>query len=97
METSLSKKPLEDKTVTDKARVLNRLKRLEGQVRGLQKMVEEERDCQDILTLLSGVRSALNATGDVILARYLEKCQVDLKKGKVDISDVMEAVKLARG
>lgn len=80
-----------------KAKVMNRLKRLEGQVRGLQNMVEEERDCQDILTLLSGIRSALNATGDLILATYLEKCQSDLKKGRGNIDELVEAVKLARG
>lgn len=80
-----------------KAKIINRLKRLEGQVRGLQKMVEEERDCHDILTLLSGIRSALNATGDIVLATYLDKCQTDLKKGKANIDDLVEAVKLARG
>jgi CsoR family transcriptional regulator, copper-sensing transcriptional repressor len=80
-----------------KAKIINRLKRLEGQVRGLQNMVEEERDCHDILTLVSGIRSALNATGDIILATYLEKCQTDLKKGKADINDLVEAVRLARG
>jgi CsoR family transcriptional regulator, copper-sensing transcriptional repressor len=81
----------------EKAKILNRLKRLEGQVRGLQKMVEEERDCHDILMLLSGIRSALNATGDIILATYLEKCQTDLKKGKGNIDELVEAVRLARG
>jgi CsoR family transcriptional regulator, copper-sensing transcriptional repressor len=80
-----------------KTKLLHRLRRLEGQVRGLQKMVEEERDCQEILTLVSGIRSALSATGDVVLATYLEKCQNDLKKGKVNIQEVMETVKLARG
>ncbi|MGL4609733.1 MAG: metal-sensitive transcriptional regulator [Trueperaceae bacterium] len=81
----------------EKAKILNRLKRLEGQVRGLQAMVEEERDCHDILTLLSGIRSALNATGDIILVTYLHECQSDLKKRKVVIEDVVEAVRLARG
>jgi CsoR family transcriptional regulator, copper-sensing transcriptional repressor len=80
-----------------KAKIINRLKRLEGQVRGLQAMVEEERDCHDILMLLSGIRSALNATGDIILATYLEKCQTDLKKGKGNIDELVEAVRLARG
>ena len=46
-------------TPPTKEQVLNRLKRLEGQVRGLQKMVQEDRDCREILTLLSGVRRAL--------------------------------------
>jgi CsoR family transcriptional regulator, copper-sensing transcriptional repressor len=80
-----------------KTRIINRLKRLEGQVRGLQSMVEEERDCHDMLTLLSGIRSALNATGDIILATYLEKCQTDLKKGRGNVAELVEAVKLARG
>ncbi|WP_161884128.1 metal-sensitive transcriptional regulator [Deinococcus alpinitundrae] len=61
----------------DKQRVLNRLRRLEGQVRGLQKMVEEERPCQDILTLLSGIRSALDATGDAIFEEYINRCLMD--------------------
>jgi CsoR family transcriptional regulator, copper-sensing transcriptional repressor len=81
----------------EKAKIINRLKRLEGQVRGLQAMVEEERDCHDILTLVSGIRSALNATGDIILATYLEKCQTDLKRGRANIDDLVEAVRLARG
>ncbi|GGL94105.1 hypothetical protein GCM10010840_35160 [Deinococcus aerolatus] len=58
----------------EKHRVLNRLRRLEGQVRGLHKMVDEDRPCQDILTLLSGIRSALDATGEVIFEQYLLSC-----------------------
>ena len=80
-----------------KTKLIHRLKRLEGQVRGLQKMVEEERDCHEILTLLSGIRSALDATGDIVLANYLHKCQTDLKKGKAPVESILEAVKLARG
>ncbi|MEM6430262.1 MAG: metal-sensitive transcriptional regulator, partial [Deinococcota bacterium] len=57
--------------------MINRLRRLEGQVRGLQRMVEEERSCKDVLTLLAGVRSALNATADRILVNYLEHCQTE--------------------
>lgn len=58
-----------------KQKILNRLRRLEGQVRGLHKMVDEERDCQEILTLLAGIKSALNATGDVIFETYIDRCQ----------------------
>lgn len=61
----------------DKQRVLNRLRRLEGQIRGLQKMVDEERPCQDILTLLSGIRSALDATGDAIFEEYINSCVME--------------------
>lgn len=82
---------------TDKELITNRLKRLEGQVRGLQRMVEEERSCQDVLTLLSGIRSALDATADVILEHYLETCKRELGSGEANIKELVRAVKLARG
>lgn len=88
-----SKTPSDPET---KERVLNRLRRLEGQVRGLQKMVEEDRNCREILTLLSGVRSALEATGDIILESYLEECQADLSKGQGDTKLIVEAMRLLR-
>jgi DNA-binding FrmR family transcriptional regulator len=81
----------------EKKRILNRLKRLEGQVRGLHKMVDEERACRDILTLLAGVRSALDATGDTILENYLKSCQADFETGSGDVGDLLAAVRLARG
>ena len=72
------------------------LNRLEGQVRGLQKMVEEGRDCREILTLLSGVRSAIEAAGDIIFETYLEECQADLTEGRGDTRAIVEAVRLLR-
>jgi len=81
----------------EKKRILNRLKRLEGQVRGLQRMVDEERSCRDILTLLAGVRSALDATGDAVLESYVARCQADLESGGEGLGDLITAVKLARG
>ena len=61
----------------EKQRILNRLRRLEGQVRGLHKMVEEDRPCQEVLTLLAALKSALASTGDVIFEAHLERCQQD--------------------
>lgn len=83
--------------VKEKTKVLNRLRRLEGQVRGLQKMIEEERNCHEVLTLFSSIRSALDGTADVILETYLRECQQDLLAGEVQVGDVIKAVKLARG
>ena len=57
-----------------KARSLNRLKRIEGQVRGLQRMVEGERYCADILTQLSSVQQALRAVGKELLRNHLRHC-----------------------
>jgi CsoR family transcriptional regulator, copper-sensing transcriptional repressor len=89
---------LEKETIVkrNKAKIINRLRRLEGQVRGLQKMVEDERPCRDVLTLLAGVRSALDATGDQILETYLEECQADFSRGQGDVQRVVEAVRLLR-
>ena len=78
-------------------RVINRLKRLEGQVRGLQHMIEEGRSCREILTLLAGIRSALNATGDVILEQYVQSCLTDAASNDEALVDLVQAVRLARG
>ncbi|MFC6803327.1 metal-sensitive transcriptional regulator [Deinococcus caeni] len=81
-------------TETD-TRVLLRLRRIEGQVRGLQRMIEEGRDCHDILTQLSGVRSALDAAGEQILEQYAGGCRA--RPGEaVTPQDVVRAVKLLR-
>ena len=81
----------------EKKKILHRLRRLEGQVRGLQRMIDEERPCREVLTLLSGVRSALDSTADVILVNYLEKCQAEFSQGQGNVSELISAVKLARG
>ena len=81
----------------EKHKILNRLRRLEGQVRGLQKMIDEDRECHDVLMLLAGVRKALDATGDVILEKFLDSCQADFREGRGDIQELISAVRLARG
>ena len=57
-----------------KARNLKRLRRIEGQVRGLQKMVEEERYCADVLTQLAAVHEALRAVSRELLRNHLKHC-----------------------
>lgn len=79
------------KTDVEKQRVLNRLRRLEGQVRGLSKMVEEDRPCTEILTLLAGIRGALDGIGELVLENFLEECR---SSGQQDPKTVLEAVRL---
>lgn len=55
--------------------VLGRLRRIEGQIRGIQNMVANGTDCQDILVQVKAVRSALKAANGLILKRYLLSCQ----------------------
>jgi len=57
-----------------KTSVLKRLKRIEGQVRGLSRMVEHDRYCIDIVTLLSAVRAALRRAEEEILADHAAHC-----------------------
>ena len=54
--------------------IVNRLSRLEGHIRSIKKMVEEERDCADVLIQISAVRSALDKVGRVVLEDHLESC-----------------------
>ncbi len=57
-----------------KGRNLKRLRRIEGQVRGLQKMVESDRYCADILTQISSVHEALRAVGRELMRNHLKHC-----------------------
>src|SRR5687767_7922422 len=57
-----------------KARNLTRLRRIEGQVRGLQKMVDEDRYCADIMTQISSVHEALRAVGRELMRNHLKHC-----------------------
>lgn len=61
----------------DKARILARLKRLEGQVRGVQKMVEEDKYCVDVLTQISAIVAGLRATGLLVLEDHIRGCVID--------------------
>lgn len=54
--------------------VIRRLRRIEGQVKGIQKMVENEKFCGDILIQVAAVRSAMNSVGGLILENYMKDC-----------------------
>ncbi|MFP3941550.1 MAG: metal-sensitive transcriptional regulator [Thermoanaerobaculia bacterium] len=58
----------------DRRRLLARLRRIEGQVRGLQRMVEEERYCPEILTQVAAVQASLRAAVQVLLQDHLRHC-----------------------
>ena len=62
--------------------VLKRLKRITGQVRGLQQMVEDRRYCIDILNQISAVEAALHGAAAIILKNHMETCVADAFKCK---------------
>ena len=65
-----------------KDRNLKRLRRIEGQVRGLQKMVEEDRYCADIMTQISSVHEALRAVGRELMRNHLKHCATSALRGE---------------
>ena len=64
-------------THTNTKAVLNRLSRAIGHLESIKRMVEEGRDCSEVLIQLSAVKSAINNTGKVILKEHIEHCLVD--------------------
>ncbi|HEU0052067.1 MAG TPA: metal-sensitive transcriptional regulator [Longimicrobium sp.] len=60
-----------------KEQALARLKRIEGQIRGLQRMVEEERYCADVLTQIASVHEALRGVGKLMMRNHLRHCITD--------------------
>ncbi len=68
--------------------LMNRLKRIEGQVRGLQRMLEEDAYCPEILTQASAVHSALNSFCRVLLANHIRTCvSDDIRAGREETVD----------
>lgn len=66
-----------------------RLKRIEGQVKGIRRMIEEGKDCQDVLTQVAAVRSALKMVGNLMLNHHATECIMKSvsakdKRAKVD-------------
>lgn len=76
-------------------KVKNRVKRIEGQVRGLLRMMEEEKECKDLVTQMAAVRNALDKTIAVIVSSNLEHCvREQLDKGETTDEVIQEAVNL---
>lgn len=64
-------------TATGQSDQLKRLKRIEGQIRGISKMIEEERDCVDVLTQLRAVHAALRKVESGLMSGHIETCIMD--------------------
>jgi CsoR family transcriptional regulator, copper-sensing transcriptional repressor len=72
-----------------KARNKTRLRRVEGQVRGLQKMVDEDRYCADIVTQISSVQEALRAVSRELMRNHLKHCATSAIKAGPDEAEAM--------
>lgn len=74
MSEFLYDEPIVERTEEEKQSVVNRLKRIEGQVRGIQRMIEDDRYCLDILVQLSAVQAALKKVGYTVTERHVKHC-----------------------
>ena len=79
----------------DKNAVLSRLRRIEGQVRGIEKMVDDDRYCIDVLTQVNAVRAALESVALQLLADHTEHCVTEAIRGgagRAKVRELNEAV-----
>lgn len=77
--------------------MISRLKKIEGQVRGIQKMIQECRSCSDVVIQIAAVKAAVNRVGLTVLACHLaDKIEIDLNEGKEvkdSLADFMDVFK----
>lgn len=83
------------RTERERKDLISRLNRIEGQVRGVKGMVEEERYCVDILNQVSAIQAALNGFNKELLATHIRTCVLeDIRSGKEDtIDELCETMK----
>ncbi len=82
---------LPEETVTD---VIRRLRRVEGQVRGIQQMLEENRDCRDVVTQMSAANKALEQAGFVLVAAGLTWCLQDPERSAAEGYEIGDVQKM---
>ena len=81
------------RTEEDKRKLLNRLKRIEGQVRGIQVMIKNDRYCGDIIIQLSAVSNAIKSIANIMLDDHMHTCVIDQVKNN-DYTGIDEVVEL---
>ena len=81
-------------THENRDKVLKRLARIEGHVRGIKRMLEEDAECPDVLVQIAAVRAALNNVGQIILEDHLRSCMVRaVNEGEFE--DAMQDLKVS--
>ena len=90
-----NKKKFTKRSESEKKIINNRLNRIEGQVRGVKKMIEEDRYCDDVLIQLSAIDKSIKSLANHILENHMQTCVLkDLENGNYEIID--EVVNLFR-
>jgi len=74
--------------------IINRLNRIEGQVKGIRKMIEEEQDCSEILMQVAAVKAAVNKVGTLVFQTHFRRCLEAAVRGEQDYAFVDDAMKM---
>lgn len=78
---------------TDKAKILARLRRMEGQVRGVQRMIDEDKYCVDVLTQISSIIAAARSIGLLVLEDHIRGCVLDPNRnGEEMVTELSDAI-----
>ena len=85
---------MKDNHHSEKKQVLNRMARAIGHMEGIKRMLEEDRDCSEVLIQIAAVRTAINNVGKIILQDHVEHCVVDAVEtgNKKVLDDLNDAI-----
>lgn len=85
--------------IIDKDEILTRLKKIEGQVKGIARMVDEEKCCTEVMVQISAIRAAINKVGGIMIEKYVAECmkqglKTSIDKGEIDknVDSVIETI-----
>ncbi len=89
-----TKQKTDDDMAQEVQSLLARLRRIEGQIRGIQRMLEEDRVCEDIVTQLMAARSSLDQVGLRLLEHHVERCLCDDEAPEQAVRNMQQALKM---
>ena len=89
-----TKQKTDDDMAQEVQSLLARLRRIEGQIRGIQRMLEEDRVCEDIVTQLMAARSSLDQVGLRLLEHHVERCLCDDAAPEEAVRNMQQALKM---
>lgn len=84
----------EDNRKSEKEKIITRLKKIEGQVRGVQKMIDSGSSCTDVLIQISAIKSAVNKVGTLVFENHAHECLRTSKEGYDEQESVEELMKI---
>jgi DNA-binding FrmR family transcriptional regulator len=79
---------------TPTSKLITRLRRIEGQVRGLQRMLEQNRECEDVLTQIMAVRSSIDQVGLLLMDRHIDTCLLRSMDAEAGLRNLQRALRM---